>query len=233
MTDQKNTEQLNLLDDLFPLIIPKHDEAHGIIVALLDYPHDREIRIVDLGCGFGGLTRSLLNTFPAAVMFALDANLEILHKMREKMGDSAQIVPLHRDLNSPAWSNDIEQATAVVSSFALDYLPPVRHRGVVEEAFALLEQNGRWVSCEFYRSSDARVNRIFHDLEIRYVRSSLEQGRVSSDQLDRLSASDLLRQEHHIITVEEKVQWLRDAGFVQVEVPWRFLNLAIVSGIKP
>ena len=233
MNDQKHVEQLTLLDDLFPLIIPKHDEAHGIIAALLDYPHERELRIVDLGCGCGGLTRALLDAFPAAVLFAVDSNLEILHKMREKLRDYGRIIPLHRDLSATAWSNDIEQATAVVSSFALDYLPPVRHRAVVEEAFALLEQNGRWVSCEFYRSSDARVNRIFHDLEIRYVRTALEQGRVSTEQLDRLSASDILRQEHHIISVEDKVQWLCDAGFTQVEVPWRFLNLAIVSGIKP
>jgi tRNA (cmo5U34)-methyltransferase len=233
MMKSTTEEEITLLENLYPFIIPKYEEVHSIIVSLLDYPREREIRVADLGCGFGGLTRRVIEAFPVSTVFCLDANLQILQRMREKLSDfSDQFVIFHRNLESNVWMQDVQHLNAVVSSFTLDYLTPERRREVVGEAYQLLEQGGRWISCEFYRSPDTRVNRIFHDLEIRFIQNALKQGEVTTEQIDQMSSSVVLRQEHHIIAVDEKKQWLEDAGFKQVDVPWRFLNLAVISGVK-
>jgi tRNA (cmo5U34)-methyltransferase len=233
MKKSTTVEEIQLLEDLYRFIIPKYEEAHGIMVSMLDYPHDREIRVADLGCGFGGLTQKIIEAFPVSAIFCLDANLQILQRMREKLSDcSDQLVIFHRNLESDVWTQDMTHLNAVVSSFTLDYLTPERRKQVVAEAFQLLEPAGRWISCEFYRSPDARVNRIFHDLEIRLIQNALKQGEVTAEQIDQLSTSSILRQQHHIITVDEKKQWLAEAGFKQIDVPWRFLNLAVISGVK-
>ncbi len=230
---QTTSEEIDLLENIFPLIIPKYHEAHDIMAALLDFDHDREVRLVDLGCGFGGLTRRLLELFPAGVVFGVDADELILERLHQRLSDfSGRLVTLQRDLNEPAWSAELEQPVAVLSSFALDYLSAERREALVHEAHSLLEPGGRWISCEFYRSPDARINRAFHDLEIRFIRNALERGDVTPEQIDQLAVSTRLRQEHHMITVEQMLQWLRNAGFVRVDSPWRFLNLAMVSGIK-
>ncbi len=233
MSTQTKHDDIDLLQKLFPFIIPKYHEAHDIMTSMLDFETSQEIRLADLGCGFGDLTKRIIDAFPFSVVFGIDNQSLILERTHERHRESLdQLVLYERDLNNPAWMNDISHLNAVVSSFALDYLPEQRHQEVILEASHLLEPSGRWISCEFFRSEDNRVNRVFHDLEMAFIQNALKNGDVSAEQIDQLGSSSILRQEHHIITVDEKITWLKSAGFKNVDVPWRFLNLAIVSGVK-
>ncbi len=226
-------DEIQLIEDLFQYIIPKYKEAHDIVVSMLDFERNQEIRAADLGCGFGELTQRVMETFPVGVVFAVDNQPRILQRLREKFKEfSDQLVLFERDLNSNAWMHEIEHLNAVVSSFALDFVPKARHKEIIKESYGLLHKSGRWVSCEFFRSDDPRVNRVFHDLEMTFIQNALQQGQVSKEQIDQLSQSSILRQKHHVCTVDEKRQWLADAGFQRIEVPWRFLNIAVISAVK-
>ena len=226
-------DEIRLVENLLSHVIPKYHEAHDIMTSLLDVQASQESRIVDLGCGFGDLTRRIVNTLPLAIVFGLDNQSAVLERTRDKFRDvTDQAVFFERDLNSSAWNHDLDELTAVVSSFALDYLPQERHKEIIREAFEKLVSGGRWVSCEFFRSEDARINRVFHDLEVSFIRGALKKGSISSEQLEQLGSSTILRQTHHICTVAEKMQWLTQAGFTRVDAPWRFLNLAVISGVR-
>lgn len=234
MNESKNNfDEIQLLEELYQFIIPKYKEAHDIMVSMLDFEQAYEIRVADLGCGFGDLTKRIIDTFPLGIVFGIDSHPQILQRTRGKLRESLdQLVLYERDLDNNAWMKDMEHLDAVVSSFTLDYLTESRHQTVIKEAFDLLNPGGRWISCEFFRSDDNRVNRVFHDLEMSFIQNALRNGEVSNEQIDQLGKSTILRRDHHVITVDKKVSWLKSAGFHHVEVPWRFLNLAIVSGVR-
>ncbi len=226
-------DEIRLLEDLFPYIVPKYNEVHDIMTSMLDFEKTKEIRVVDLGCGFGDLTRRIIDAFPLSVVFGVDNQPAILERTREKFHDSLdQVVFYERDLNNSAWLDGLDHLHAVVSSFTLDYLPRERHQAILREVYEKLTPGGRWVSCEFFRSEDNRINRVFHDLEISFIQRAMKNGEVSGEQLDQLGKSTILRQEHHICTVDEKVSWLKQAGYLVVDVPWRFLNLAVITGVR-
>lgn len=230
---QTRHDEIALLEKLFQYIIPKYNEAHDIMVSMLDFEQSQEIRIADLGCGFGDLTKWIIDTFPLSVVFGIDNQPLILERAREKHRESLdQLVLYERDLNNLAWMNDVSDLNAVVSSFTLDYLSEDRHQDILKECYNLLEPSGRWISCEFFRSEDNRVNRVFHDLEMTFIQNALRNGEVSEEQIDQLGHSSILRQDHHIVSVDKKVKWLKKIGFKNIDVPWRFLNLAIVSGVR-
>lgn len=229
----QNEEQIDLIEEMIQFIIPKYNEAHDIMVSLLDLQSNSETRIADLGCGFGDLTSNVMHVFPQSIVFGVERHQDILWRAHQKLREiSDQFLPMQRDLNDDTWMNDIDHLHAVMSSFTLDYLPVSRHKQVIQESYDMMEKGSRWISCEFFRSKDNRVNRVFHDLEMNFIQKALADGKVSKEQIDQLSQSTILRQEHHVVTVEEKKQWLQDAGFHTIEVPWRFLNLAIISGVK-
>ena len=230
---QTHADEIQLLEGLYQFIIPKYKEAHDIMASMLDFEQSRQIRVADLGCGFGDLTTRIMDTFPLSVVFGIDNQPKILERTREKLRESLdQLFLYERDLMNNAWMHEIEHLDAVVSSFTLDCLSEERHQAILKETFNLLSSGGRWVSCEFFRSNDSRVNRVFHDLEMTFIQSALRNGEVTEEQIEQLGTSSILRQEHHIVTVDDKVRWLQNAGFQNVEVPWRFLNLAIVSGVR-
>ncbi|MBN1480124.1 methyltransferase domain-containing protein [candidate division KSB1 bacterium] len=225
--------EIDLLEKLYPYIIPKYHEAHDILVSMLDFAQTQDIRLADLGCGFGHLTKRIIDTFPSSVVFGIDKQPFILQRAQERLQDRLdQVVFYERNLNNTAWQKDIDHVHAIVSSFTLDYLPRERHQQILDEAYAIIEPGGRWVSCEFFRSEDNRVNRIFHDMEMAFIRSALERGEVTREQIDQLGKSSILRQDHFVVTVAQKMAWLKNSGFKTLEVPWRFLNLAIISAVR-
>lgn len=227
-------EEIELFEDVFASVIPKFNEVHDIMTSLLDFSAGRKVNIVDLGSGFGAFASRVFKVLPAATLFAVDKNKDILQRTRKRLPQEVrdQYIPCVRDLNDPAWTHELPPLDAVVSSFTLDYLSANRHQHVVQEAYQLLNQQGRWISCEFFRTDDNRINRIFHDIEIRFVQNEIKAGRVNRDQIDQLAQSNLFRQPHHVCSVDEKLKWLWGVGFNKVEIPWKFLNLAVVSGVK-
>jgi trans-aconitate methyltransferase len=234
MSAKKIKDEADLLKHAFEFIIPKFNEAHGIMVAMLDFPVSQQVRFADLGCGFGGLSQALLMNFPLATVFGIDIKAELVGSARKTLKKfDSRFVGFERNLTALSWVEGLAPLDAVLSSFTLDYMTFQEHERIVSDAFGLLNPLGRWISCEFYQSHDARVNRVFHDLEIQYVQNSLRAGHLSPEQIDRIAQSQLLRGQHYVCGLDSKVEWLKKAGFQNVEVPWRFLNLAVVSGVKP
>ncbi|HPG41996.1 MAG TPA: methyltransferase domain-containing protein [bacterium] len=225
--------EIDLIGDVFSFIIPKYREAHDIMVSMLDFNNSAEIRVADLGCGFGDLSGRVFEVFPQAVIFGVDRHPEILTRVKTRFaGYANQFVPVDGDLNHLSWSTNLSALQAVISSFTLDYLPAKQQKDVIARAFEILESGGRWVSCEFFRAGDTRINRVFHDIEIMLVQNAIKNGQVTGEQIEQLSGSSLLRQEHHVCKIEEKIDWLKQAGFRNIEVPWRFLNIAIISAVR-
>jgi trans-aconitate methyltransferase len=222
------------LKHAYEFLIPKFHEAHGIMLSLLDFPESREIRCVDLGCGFGDLSKGLLTNFPLATVFGIDNKREIIASARTALTEfDGRFIGFDRDITTVSWVEGLAPLDAVVSSFTLDFMTFQQHENIVTEAFELLNPMGRWISCEFYQSPDPRVNRVFHDLEIQFVKNSVRAGHLDHQQIDRIANSQLLRKQHYVSGLDSKIEWLKKAGFQNVDVPWRFLNLAVVSGVKP
>lgn len=227
------SDEITLLENCYEFIIPKYREAHDIMVAMLDFAPNHELRIADLGCGFADLSLRILQHFPLASVFGIDRNGLILQRARSKfLTQDMNFVPFQHDLNNNTWTNGLVPLDAVVSSFTLDYLPLPRHQDILVEAIQTLNPGGRWISCEFFEAEDSRINRVFHDLEMQYIRKALQDGLLDHDQVERLGNSSILRQPHYLCTVDTKVNWLRDASYRSVSVPWRFLNLAVISATK-
>ncbi len=226
-------DEIDLLESLYEFIIPKFREAHDIMVSMLDFPQSEEIRVADLGCGFGELSGRVLGNFPNAVIFGLDKHPGILSRAAEKIKTgSFQFLPYNRDLSDPAWCSELDSLHAVISSFTLDYLSFEKHEQLIHDSYRLIVPKGRWISCEFFRAGDQRINRVFHDIEVALIQNALKNGQVTKEQIELLTRSTVLRQDHFVCRVDQKVEWLRQAGFTNIEIPWRFLNIAVISAVR-
>ena len=233
MKKEKNFDEINLLENVYEYIIPKYHEINDMIVSLLDFGPDKELSFVDFGVGLGRLTKRIFDIFPYATVVGVDSHAQILQHSQERLSEfKDQYVPLLSDLERPTWAKDLGNFNAFVSAFTLDFLPLERHKHLLKESFDVLLPHGRWVSCEFFRSDDNLINRIFHEVEIKFVHKALKDGVITQEQIDQLSQLSFLTKQHHVCTLETKINWLRMAGFEKIEIPWKFLNLAIISAVR-
>ena len=114
--------------------------------------HD-EIQVLDVGAGYGELTRCVLEVFPKARVICQDFSEPMLEHARERLVDFIDRIDyVKSDLSQSNWVAPFEQSPsfdAVVSSIAIHNVRfSERIRGIYQEVAQLLAPGGSFLNCD-------------------------------------------------------------------------------------
>src|SRR5262245_49155882 len=188
--------------------IPHRAEGEGVLLDRI--PQDAS-RILDLGCGDGRLLALVLERFPQATGIAIDFSPAMLERARRRFADDERVEV--REHNLDRRLPDLGEFDVVVSSFAIHHLTDERKRTLYGEVFALLLPGGAFCNLEHVSSPTPRLHAQFF--------AALGQDVESEDPSNKL------------LDVETQLSWLRAMGFEDVDCHWKWLELALLAGIKP
>lgn len=177
---------------------------------LLDHMPDGLARVLDLGTGDGRLLAVLLADRPKATGVGLDFSGLMLAAARERFAGDARIELVEHDLAEPL--PDLGRFDAVVSSFCIHHLEHARKRSLYEEVYDLLAPGGVFANFEHVSSPSERLHRAFFEA----IHEPLE----NEDPSDRL------------LDVQTQLEWLREIGFEDVDCYWKWLEMALLIGVK-
>jgi SAM-dependent methyltransferase len=183
--------------------------AEGESVLLEQVPRDAR-RILDLGTGDGRLLALLRIDRREMLGVGLDFSEPMLKAARERFADDEGIELVEHDLAGalPA----LGRFDAVVSSMAIHHLEHERKRSLYSEVFDLLEPGGVFVNFEHVASPTHRLHRAFFE--------------AIGEPLEHEDPSDRL------LDVESQLGWLRELGFDDVDCYWKWLEMALLIGVK-
>jgi SAM-dependent methyltransferase len=187
---------------------PHRDEGEGV---LLEHVPIGARRVLDLGTGDGRLLALLRRDRPEMVGVGLDFSEIMLAAARERFAGEAELELVEHDLTEPL--PDLGRFDAVVSSMAIHHLEDERKRTLFDEVFALLEPGGLFANFEHVASPSPRLHAAFFEA----IGEPLE----CEDPSDRL------------VAVETQLGWLREAGFADVDCYWKWLEMALLIGVRP
>jgi tRNA (cmo5U34)-methyltransferase len=102
---------------------------------------------------------------------------------------------------------------AVVSSLAIHHLEHERKRSLFREVFDLLEPGGMFANFEHVASPTDCLHVAFF--------AAIDEPLENEDPSDRT------------LDVETQLGWLREIGFDDVDCYWKWLELALLIGVKP
>jgi tRNA (cmo5U34)-methyltransferase len=188
--------------------IPHRTEGEAV---LLDYIPKTAQRILDLGTGDGRLMALLKIDRPQATGIALDFSPVMLEKARDrfKNDDLVEIISHNLDDRLP----DLGKFDAIVSSFAIHHVTHDRKRSLYAEIFNLLKPGGVFVNLEHVASPNDKIHVQF----LTKIGYTAENEDPSNKLLD----------------VETQLGYLREIRFNDVDCYWKWLELALLIGIKP
>jgi tRNA (cmo5U34)-methyltransferase len=189
--------------------IPHRAEGEA---ALIEQLPANARRVLDLGAGDGRLLALVKLARPGGTGVVLDFSPTMLGKARERFADDESVRVVEHDLGQPL-PNLGGSFDVVVSCFAIHHLENGRKRELYEEVFSLLEPEGVFCNLEHVSSPTARLHERFL--------STLGLGPKEEDPSNRL------------LDVETQLGWLREIGFVDVDCHWKWLELALLGGVKP
>jgi tRNA (cmo5U34)-methyltransferase len=184
--------------------------AEGERVLLEHVPRETR-RILDLGTGDGRLLAQLRADRRQMRGVGLDFSELMLEAARKRFGDDERIELVEHDLTEPLPA--IGRFDAVVSSMAIHHLEHPRKRSLYGEVFDLLEPGGVFANFEHVASPSHRMHVAFFEA----IGEPLEH----DDPSDRL------------LDVESQLAWLRELGFDDVDCYWKWLEMALLIGVKP
>lgn len=188
--------------------IPHRTEGEGV---LLDHVPKTVQRILDLGTGNGRLLSLLKIDRPQAHSIALDFSPTMLESAKTQFAEDNTVQVMGHNLEDPLPS--LGRFDAVVSSFAIHHLPHERKRSLYAEIFDVLTPGGIFCNLEHVASPNAKVHAQF--------RAAIGiDGRPDDP-------SNIL------LDVETQLQWFREIGFDDVDCYWKWLEMALLIGIKP
>ena len=175
---------------------------------LLDALPERVDRFLDLGTGDGRLIGLVRERHPQARGIGIDSSEPMLERAAERLGDDPAVELRNHDLVSPlAESGSFD---AVVSGLAIHHLEDERKRALFAEVHDLLAPGGVFANLDLVRSATPELHERFRR----------EIGRVEDDPSDRLAG------------LSAQTEWLRDAGFGEVDCHFKWLELALAVTVK-
>ncbi len=187
---------------------PRRTEGESV---LLEHVPREVRRVLDLGTGDGRLLGLLRIDRPEMVGVGVDFSALMLKAARGRFAGEERIELVEHDLTEPLPS--LGSFDAVVSSMAIHHLEHERKRSLYGEIFALLEPGGVFANFEHVASPTRRLHLAFF--------TAIAEPLENEDPSDRL------------LDVESQLAWLREHGFDDVDCYWKWLEMALLVGVKP
>jgi tRNA (cmo5U34)-methyltransferase len=219
------------------IAVPRRRELLATLVALVPFPHDEPIRVVELGCGDGVLACHLLEAFSRARVVAFDGSDTMREAARARLVGFGQRIDVRGfELESLDWWDDMTGADLVVSSMCLHHLKDRKKQYVYKAVAERLSPRGACLIADLVEAQHAVVQRLFADSWDANARTqAAAQGvpdqfaRFTSEQWNNYRHPDDLDRPspllHHLV-------WLKHAGFAAVDCFWMYGGHAIFGGFK-
>jgi tRNA (cmo5U34)-methyltransferase len=170
-------------------------------------------RVLDLGTGDGRLLALVKLQNPDIEGVALDFSDTMLEQTRRRFAGDKKVTIVKHDFSVPLPARDLGKFDLVVSSLAIHHLVDERKKQLYIEVFELLNSKGVFCNLEHVSSSTQNV----HDKFL----ASIGWTHESEDPSNKL------------LNVETQLSWFRQIGYVDVDCYWKWMELALLVGIKP
>jgi len=212
-------------------VVPGYSDMLDLVASACRRHLRRNARILDLGCGTGNASLSILQQMPSARIFLLDGSqrmVEIAAEKLERVHPGSMLGRRVADLCRDGWQEGLveEGFDAVVSTLVLEHLPFPAYRAAVDGCLSLLRPGGWLLSAEGYSAEGSDMQEWFYSLMDERRRAVEPQ---ISDFIARLREE---KETHYYCSQEKKAEWWREAGLLQVTVLWQYLCIALMAGRK-
>lgn len=202
-----------------------------LVARLLPFGRDDAFTFLDLGAGTGAATRAVLAEYPAATAILADFSTQMMAE-----GDN-QLAPyrgryryVEFDMLSSDWPQEIPAPLdAIVSALCIHHLPDARKQTIFREIRGQLKPDAWYINYDPIRAPEAAIEANWERVNDRYDPTAPSK-RANRSPLEQARYENHVR---YMIPLEPQLQWLREAGFVDIDVFWKRLDWVIYGGRNP
>jgi tRNA (cmo5U34)-methyltransferase len=198
---------------------------HAFDLAAEDYDRTRR-RLVpgfDLGAGTGLMAAFIAYSFPNARITMVDISNEMLERARARF-----------ELAGPRFRFEVsdygvdriqEKYDAIVSALSIHHLSDEQKRSLFKRIHGALNDDGVFVNAEQFRCATPERHKFHHERWLTRVRE------LGVDDRDLAAALERMKFDR-AATLEDQLEWMREAGFRDIDCAYKNLIFAVYCGLK-
>ncbi|OUL37510.1 methyltransferase type 12 [Nostoc sp. T09] len=216
-------EEAQEFDAIIRRLIPYYDQILDALVTALPFSQMQPISVVDLGCGTGTIARRIKDIYPQAQITCVDIAKKMLQIANVKLGDSDVRYQL---ANFEDYEFDTTYDVAV-SSLALHHLVSDDDKiKFYKKIYGCLNPGGVFYNADVILGSSLHLQEVYVSKWRKYMRLEVSVEEIEQKWMPQHYDED------HPAKLMSQLAWLRDMGFAEVDVIWKYYNFAVYGGRK-
>jgi len=203
------------------VLIPCYDDFYGIGVEWLHF-NTSTPKILDLGAGTGIFSQFVLEKYPQADITLLDFSEQMLSVARERFKDIKNVSFQVADMMS---FEPQQKYDAVISSLAIHHLTDEDKQKLFKKIHGMLNDGGFFVNAEQVKGTTDYIHSFYtqrrhHRLDHSELNREAAEASYERNKLDKCAS------------VSQQLAWLKEAGFNEVDCPFKYYIFAVLWGMK-
>ena len=207
-------------DGLIPRLIPHYHEQQDLILQLIPFETNANIKVLDLGAGTGILSALILQAFPQANVLAFDMAENMLKVCQTNLSAFGKRLTLQQ--GNFAEDDFGSGYDLVVSGLAIHHLDSAGKQQLFHQLFQSINPEGILLIRDIVTGATPKLTEPYENLWRQYMKASGED--------DAAWFQNELKEDIPS-SVEEQTKWLTETGFADAACHWRYLNFAIFGGV--
>ena len=210
-------------DRLFFKVMPRYEEMMQALVDALPFDRKERVRILDLGCGTGNLSKRLIRAFPFSRITCVDMAENMLAMARLK---------LKTNRNVSFWQGDIrefgfkQKYDVIVASMVLHHIEGKDKPRLYRTMRDSLSKDGVFFCIDIFLSPDRHLQKLYMDKWKAFMRASGLDVKKTDEMIARHQRED------RPVVFKDELDIMRKAGFRNVDVVLKHYNFAVYGGSR-
>jgi len=217
-------EEAKEFDEIILKLIPHYGDMIDALISSIPFEHDSPIRVLDLGCGTGTVSKILKERFPNAKVTCLDLAENMIEMAKIKLHEYNDIDYVIGDFYDYNFSENYD---VILSSLALHHLVTNDDKiRFYKKIYNALDQKGIFLNADVVLGSNKYIKKLYVDKWREFMKQSVSVEEIEKKWIPKAEAED------HPAKLIDHIDWLREIGFKDVDVIWKHYHLAVYGGYK-
>lgn len=218
---EKFNENAEKYDKIRKLIIPCFDELYDITKNLANSKKDNP-HILDLGAGTGLLTKYLFEKYPEAEFTLIDLSEEMLKLAKNRF----QRYNNFEYITADYLEHNFNSFDIIVSSLSIHHIEDKEKRKLYKKIYDALNPEGIFLNADQVIGPTPNIDNAYHRNWMEKIDENKFTGPEKDTAIERMKFDKPA-------TLDDNLKWLRDCGFEDVDVYYKYYNFCIFYAKKP
>ncbi|MBN1384196.1 MAG: class I SAM-dependent methyltransferase [Elusimicrobia bacterium] len=217
-------QEAHEFDKIILRLIPYYPQMLDALVTSIPFPENKKIKVIDLGCGTGTVSKKVKEKYPSSRIHCIDIAKNMIEIAKHKLSNYPDITYENADLSKYSFTNSYD---VVLSSLTLHHLVTDDDKiNFYTKIYHALNSNGIFYNADNVIGSNEPIqeNNMIHWKEFMQKTVSVEE--IEKKWIRKYNEED------RPAKLINQLNWLKDIGFVNIDVIWKYYNFAVYGGLK-